>query len=71
MNKFGKEIYCEKYKKDALGMRKESLLQLLTLPDIGTEIIFIDNGKTDKGWEFATVRIYSKKIDSTLRKESE
>jgi len=62
MSKFGKETYCEKYKKEAVGMHKDSLLKLLNNPKIETEIIYVNNGKTDIGYEFATVRLYLKKI---------
>jgi len=59
-DEFGKEIYKETYKKNTVGMKKDKLLELLNNKDLHTEIVFVDNGKTSKGYEFATLRLYTK-----------
>jgi len=60
MSEFGKEILARKYKKNAVGMKPDALMKILNNPEIETRIVFVDDGKTDKGYEFATVRLYTR-----------
>jgi len=60
MSEFGKEVLSRKYKKNVVGMKPDALMKILNNPELETHIVFVEDGKTDKGYEFATVRLYTK-----------
>ena len=65
MEDFGKIIYEAKLKKNTIGMKPKQVAEILLRDDIENIIVLEKEGRTDKGYEFNTVTIYSKKTEAT------
>lgn len=61
MLSFGKIIQSVKYKKGEIGLDVSKTIDVLKSDSVENTIVLLEEGRTDKGYEFNTVTIFSKR----------
>ena len=61
MKNVGKTSMKVKYKKDETGCDVEKFIEIIGRKDLEVVASYENEGKTDEGYEFATIKFYMKK----------
>ena len=66
-----KETYCTKFKKNKCEHHTDLIIETLQRKDLEVKTFQVDEGTTEDGFQFMTLRFYTKKKEGKMKKKIE